>query len=168
MQLLIVRHAIAQNRLLHAATNTSDDLRPLTPKGRRRMNEVARGLRRLVPEVEMLATSPLVRAVQTAEILAEEFGGPAPVQMPILAAGSRPTDIVRWLTSCDVALLMLVGHEPDLSQLIGWLTNGTADSFVNLKKGAACLLECSSPPKAGACRLQWLLTPRQLRILSVC
>jgi len=167
MKLLIVRHAIAQNRLLYATSHKNDDLRSLTPKGRRRMGEADRGLRHLVPAVDLLTTSPLVRAVQTAEILAETLGGPAPVQVPVLAPGSGPRDVGRWLaTQIDTALLALVGHEPDLSQLISWLTTGTSGGCVHFKKGAACLLECRSLPEAGACRLLWLLAPRQLRMLA--
>jgi len=167
MKLLIVRHAIAQDRRLYATSNKNDDLRPLTPKGCRRMGVIARGLRRLEPGVEQLATSPLVRAVQTAEILAETFGASAPLQAPVLAPGSGPRNVGRWLaTQTDNALLALVGHEPDLSQLVSWLTTGTTGGCVRFKKGAAGLLECRSPLEAGACRLCWLLTPRQLRMLA--
>lgn len=167
MQLLIVRHAIAQDRLLYAISHHNDDLRPLTPKGCRRMSEIARGLRRLVPHPEILATSPLVRAVQTAKILAEVFDGPPPTQIESLAPGNAPQNIVRWLaTQPDRALVIMVGHEPDLSQLVSWLTTGTSSGFASIKKGAACLLEGRSPLEVGSCRLHWLLTPRQLRMLA--
>src|SRR5882724_2462532 len=67
VRLLVVRHAIAEDPAVFAATGRSDAERPLTEKGRRRMRRVARGLKKLVPAIDGLATSPLVRAVETAE-----------------------------------------------------------------------------------------------------
>src|SRR5436190_1246413 len=71
MQLLIVRHGIAEERETWAPRN--DDLRPLTEEGKKKMKEAAKGLHALVPKLEVLASSPLTRAVQTATILAKEY-----------------------------------------------------------------------------------------------
>jgi len=67
MQLLLIRHAIAEDRFEFARTGQSDYYRPLTERGRARMARGATGLRTLVPDIDVLATSPLTRAVQTAE-----------------------------------------------------------------------------------------------------
>ena len=68
MNILVIRHAIAADRERHAEQHDGEDdgLRPLTARGRKRMREGARGLRRLVPKIDLLATSPLTRAAQTA------------------------------------------------------------------------------------------------------
>ncbi len=167
MQLLIVRHAIAEDRLEFASSEKNDDLRPLTPQGRKRMRRGARGLRALVPTIDVLAASPLVRAEQTAGILAEVYGRPTLVRVPALAPGAGAEEAARWLaTQPDAATVLVVGHEPDLSELIGWLTSGTAQSYIDFKKGGACLLHCPAPPSAGACRMQWLADPKSLRLLG--
>ncbi|MGH7674557.1 MAG: SixA phosphatase family protein, partial [Gemmatimonadales bacterium] len=74
MQLLIVRHAIAQDRDEHATSGQDDSLRSLTREGRVKMRQAAKGLHRLVKTLDVLATSPLARAAQTAEILGAEYG----------------------------------------------------------------------------------------------
>jgi phosphohistidine phosphatase len=167
MKLLIVRHAIAQNRAQLAGSHADDDQRPLTDKGRRRLAGAARGLGRLLPQIDVLATSPLVRARETAEILSRVLDAPHPESLPLLAPESGAPAIGRWIAErADAGLLALVGHEPDLSELVGWLTTGSAAGFVVLKKGGACLLEGPVPPGPGDWELRWLLTPAQLRRLG--
>ena len=75
MQVLVVRHAIAEQREEFARTGKDDSQRPLTHDGRRKMRRGAVGLRAVVPAIDVLATSPLLRAVQTAEILAAVYNG---------------------------------------------------------------------------------------------
>ena len=77
MQLLVIRHGLAGQREDWERKGRSDALRPLTPGGRKRMRRVAAGLVRLVEKLDLLASSPLVRARQTAEIVKDAFGGPA-------------------------------------------------------------------------------------------
>jgi phosphohistidine phosphatase len=167
MQLLIVRHAIAEDRLVFAASKQNDDLRPLTDRGRERMAQGARGLHRLVPHLDVLATSPLVRAVQTARILAREYGCDQALEVPCLAPGAGPGQVAGWLgTQAGAGTVALVGHEPDLSELIGWLCGASAGSRIQFKKGAACLLDCPGTPQAAGCDLLWLHTPGQLRLLG--
>ncbi len=164
MQLLIVRHAIAEDRDQHAASGQDDALRPLTREGRMKMKQAAEGLRELVKTLDVLATSPLVRAVQTAEIIAAVFGKPKPVHVPALAPGQPPEETAAWLRGLhDPGTAAVVGHEPDLGILVGWLVAGTASSVIDLKKGAACLLDVHGRPAAGQATLLWALTPGQLR-----
>ena len=70
MDLLIIRHAIAERREVFAQAGEADSARPLVAKGRKRMKQVVRGLKGLVPTIDVLATSPYLRAAQTAEIVA--------------------------------------------------------------------------------------------------
>ena len=167
MQLLVIRHAIAEDREEFAVTGQDDDLRPLTRDGRRRMRRAARGLREVVPRLGLLATSPLVRAVQTAEVLADAYELDAWETWPELSPGVHPSMLVERLRSLrvDGGPVAVVGHEPDLGELASWLLSGRTPSFVELKKGPACLLEFEGPPDPDRARLLWLLAPGQLRRL---
>jgi phosphohistidine phosphatase len=167
VRLLVVRHAIAEDRVAFAATGKEDDERPLTDEGRRRMEQGARGLKQLVPALDLVATSPLVRALQTAEILAAAYGGVAMEQVRALAAGGDPETVVEWLRGRRAGdTVAVVGHEPDCSILVSHLLTGADASFVQLKKGAACLLEFADRPAAGTGVLRWALAPKQLRLIG--
>ncbi len=146
-----------------ARTGGSDDRRPLTPKGRRRMRRGAVGLRALLDSVDRLATSPLVRARETAAIVGTVFGV-EPSVVEGLAPGGRFESILAWAAGTETAAV--VGHEPDLAEFVAWLLTGTRGRFVRLKKGAACLLSFSAEPGPGGAELEWLLTPKQLRLIG--
>jgi phosphohistidine phosphatase len=162
MRLLIVRHAIAEERQDFHGRSADDALRPLTADGAAKMRRGARGLRQLVPELEVLSTSPLVRARQTAEILAEAYPGvPIEVAEP-LAPGHPPAEALEWLRRRRVAAAAAVGHEPGLSFLASWLIAAGERSALELKKGAACLVDLPRLA-AGAGTLLWLAPPRMLR-----
>ena len=167
MDLIIVRHAIAEEREVFAETGESDGLRPLTPKGRKRMRRGAGGLKELVPQVDLIATSPLVRARETAEILGEIYDGISPIEIPELEPGASQESMLHWLQNQrPEATIMLVGHEPFLSMTVSWLTTRSADSFIELKKGGACFITFDEGIYAGGAAMLWLLTPAQLRSLS--
>ena len=164
MKLLVIRHAIAEDREVWAKTGESDDERPLTDAGRKKMKRAARGLRRLVDSIDLLATSPLVRAVQTTEIVARKFKGVPTTVTPVLSPEQQFDAFQEWLRSVDRAeLVAIVGHEPHLSGLVSWLVTGRNGSVIELKKGAACLLELDRQRAAGTATLLWALTPGQLR-----
>ena len=167
MQILIVRHAIAEDRVTFSATSRGDNLRPLTPKGISRMRKGAQGLKRIQPDIQFLAHSPLTRAVQTADILAECYPQADRLELQELAPSPSPEQVLKQLTRLpSESTIALVGHEPDLSELIAWLTIGKMEGFIDLKKGAACLLETWGPPGPGSAQLNWCLAPRQLRQLG--
>jgi len=165
-QLLVVRHAIAQDAAEYAREHPDDAGRPLTPEGKKKMKRVALGLRTLVPELQLLATSPLTRAVQTAEILAAAYDL-KPVVVPTLAPAQSAADVTHWLAGErrheNVAI---VGHEPGLSRAVSWLLAGSERPFVEIKKGAALLLAFPDAVEAAGATLLWSLTPSQLRGLG--
>ena len=166
MRLLVVRHAAAEDKDEFARTGQSDDLRPLTADGKRDMREGARGLRNVVPKLDLLATSPLIRAVETAEILGAEYERKHVIVEP-LRPESPYDDLARWAREhAKKDVVAIVGHEPHLSGLVSWLLAGANNSFIDLKKGAACLLEIEGAPAAGSAILLWSLAPRQLRGLG--
>ena len=165
MKLLIVRHAIAMDRDEFAATGKSDDFRPLTTAGRRRMRGVAKGLATTVVP-DLIATSPLTRAMDTAKILARAYGVEVGAAVDALRPESPPEEFAAWArTQRAESTVAVVGHEPHLSQLVAWLTTGRSSAFIELKKGGACLIELEGAPEESGGTLLWLMRPSQLDAL---
>ena len=159
----------------HGAAEASDMLRwpddrgrPLTDDGARKLAKQAPALRRLAPDVELVLSSQLVRAWQTAELLARYGGWPNPEACPPLEPGGSPEDVLDAVRAHPaVASVALVGHEPDLSALAGYVLCGQAGvSPFDFKKGAIASLEFGHLPAAAAGHLRWFLPPRLLRALA--
>lgn len=165
-ELLVVRHAIAEDREEFAKSGESDDRRPLTDKGRARMRDGARGLASLLDPPDILATSPYTRSVETAEIVAKAFGGPETSPLDLLTPDGSYEALSTWLREQDPeARIAIVGHEPHLSGFVSYLL-GAKGSIIQMKKGGACLLQVAPSASAGAGLLLWALTPGQLRQLG--
>lgn len=166
MKLLVIRHGVAEDRDAFAVTGQPDSQRPLTDRGRKKMKRAARGLQRLVSGIDVLATSPLLRAGQTAEIVSREYGGVETRIVEELSPERRPDELLGWLRSHGLGdTVAVVGHEPHLGFLAGWLLTGRNDAFVAFKKGGAALLEFDDPPSGGNAVLRWALPPKPLRWL---
>src|SRR5690348_13977000 len=112
MKLLLIRHAIAEEREDFAKTGKDDRLRPLTDEGRKKMKQVARGLQEIAPEIDLLATSPLTRAAQTGAIVDTVYGGLKEVEIEELSPDSTPADFLLWLRKRKEDCIAAVGHEP--------------------------------------------------------
>lgn len=164
-QILIIRHAEAEDVADAAVAGRRDAERALTKQGERQMQKGARGLKRLVAEVGMIASSPLKRAVQTAAILAESFPESELTETLRLSPGFDGVKLLAWVAK-QPSPLALVGHEPDLSQWIGYLTTGAPRSLANMKKGSVCCLELPDSARAGEARLRWFITLKQLMELG--
>jgi phosphohistidine phosphatase len=131
------------------------------------MRRGARGLKQIIPQVDLIATSPLVRARQTAEILGHIYDNTVAIEIAELEPGASLESMLRWLQNQrSDATIMLVGHEPFLSMLISWLTTRSDDTFLEFKKGGACFITFDEGIYAGGATMQWLVTPAQLRSLS--
>ena len=174
MNLLVIRHAIAEDKEAFAASGRSDDQRPLTESGRSKMRRVAEGLRATCPRIAVLASSPLVRARETADIVAPAFRVARVEIVEALRPEGAFDDLVAWLRKRvppndqknDDTTVAIVGHEPHLSGLVTWLMTSRRESRVELKKGGACLLRFEGVPASGAAILRWVLTAAQLRGLA--
>jgi phosphohistidine phosphatase len=167
MEIVVVRHAIAAEPSEWAGTGRPDSERPLTDKGRRLMRRNARGIAAAAPWLHAIASSPFVRAMETAEILAREFRKLEVTTVPALASGGSREEIVEWLkTRDDEERIALVGHEPDLGRLVGWLVGGRTIGAIEMKKGGACLLRFAGHPAPGHGKLHWFLPPSLLRRLA--
>jgi len=168
MQLLVIRHAKAEDALDFARTVQPEAQRPVTESGRKKMRRAAAGLLSEVKIIDVLASSPLLRARQTAEIVAEACAGRVVMELDALAPGSDPDKLWSWLRSHrDVSVVAIVGHAPDLGELIGRLLCGRHESVIALKKAAACLLHLDPDVTPGLARLIWSLTASQLAGLKV-
>jgi len=167
MKLLVIRHAIAEDRDEFAKSGEEDGLRPLTKDGKKKMRKAAAGLVQLVPELNLLATSPLTRAAQTADIIAEAYGRIRPVPQASLAPGRKPSALLGWLQDQRPDLtIAIVGHEPDLGLFVSWMLTGLQESFIEFKKGGACILDLGENPKPGRAKLEWQMKPSHLRALA--
>jgi phosphohistidine phosphatase len=161
-ELYVVRHAIAVER---GTPSVPDDERPLTPKGRKRMRQIALGLHRLGLQPERILTSPLPRALETAEIVADALGIADRLQTcDVLRADREAAGIRDWVLTRTEDRLMIVGHNPNLSQLLGLLVAGLADPLVcDLKKGGVAALAARDE---GGFAIDWIAAPRLLRLLG--
>jgi phosphohistidine phosphatase len=162
----LVRHAVAHKRDPERWPDDSE--RPLTPEGEEEFREAAIGLGRYVPGVEVLLSSPYRRAWQTAEILTEQIGWPAPQAFPALEPDVAPEKVVLALqTYAGKQSIALTGHRPGLHELAVYLLTGDAGGAdMKIKKGGVVCIEVDEDPKAGAGKLRWLFTPRVLRTLA--
>ena len=167
MDLLVIRHGAAMDKEEWAKTGKSDDLRVLTSEGMEEMKEIARGLREQVKNLDVVATSALVRAVQTAEIVGEAYDISEVKKIAALSPDAEVKDFEKWCEDFDdVKRIAIVGHEPHLTALVSWLLNDDDDAVLELKKGGCCLLEFDSKIKGGDGILRWLMTPKQLAKLG--
>jgi phosphohistidine phosphatase len=147
MRLYFLRHGAAD----WPDWNKPDDERPLTKAGRRELHQVGEFLTRLKVNPDLILTSPLPRALETAEIAAEHLQSRVREER-LLAPGFGAGDVKRLLRKYPQQVLMLVGHEPDFSSAIAALTGGT----VKLSKAGVALVDLDS----GKGRLRWLFPPK--------
>src|SRR5215472_2704577 len=132
MRLYLIRHGAAEEH-----NPAGDGERALTPKGRLRMAEEAKGLRDLKVRPEIILTSPLRRALETATIIAQELGGIRLEQMGELGPGFGPADILAALRVFEnLREVALVGHQPGLGEMASFmLTGSTSDCEIEFRKG---------------------------------
>ena len=164
-RVLVIRHAEAEEPAHALIAGRDEQHRELTKDGRRKMREGARGLEEVVEYLDHIVSSPLTRAVQTADLLAECFPAAKRAQHPGLAPGFDPAVLLQWV-SRHKGVVALVGHEPDLSQWVGYTISGEARSLVLMKKGSVCCLEMPEAAAAGEACILWHMPLKQLRGLA--
>lgn len=166
MNLLVLRHGIAVERGTPGYKQDAD--RALTLEGQEKMARAARGMAALGLEFDLILTSPYVRAYETAEIVAQVLGLAKQLEVcEALAPGGRRRDLFQRLQETSSrSEVVVVGHEPDLSELISELIAGNPNAGVELKKGSLACLSLDRPQCPETASLQWLLAPKQLRLLG--
>lgn len=166
MELIIMRHGLAEDREEFARKNPEDALRPLTMKGRKRTQKVAMKLRDWVDEIDLIVSSPFTRARQTAELVSQIFIETKVVEAPELVPASPPQAFKRWLRAHGEGhkRILIVGHEPQLSVLASFLMADQTESLLELKKsGVLCLkIENFKTVAPGTAKLMWLIQPRYM------
>lgn len=161
MRLLIIRHGIAVPR---GTPDIPDDERPLTRRGRRRFRSAARGLSELLKRPDFVLSSPLPRARQTADLAARQWGKRVEViEEPALAGGSVEDISAMLARYPGESTVAIVGHEPDLSELLARILGTSHDERLTFKKGGAAFVELPGSALEGGALL-WYLPPRLMRL----
>lgn len=165
MNLYLLRHGIA----VDPSASVKDAERPLTPRGRRRLAQIAGAMRALRISYDLILASPYVRARQTAEITVRALKLRKKLEsFEALTPGGNPQALIQHLNGLRPRPknVLLVGHEPYLSKLVALLTSGNTNMEMDFKKGGFCKLEIETLRCGRCATLVWLLAPRQMALMS--
>lgn len=160
MQIYIIRHGKALDYRDPQAT--SDEIRWLVEKGQEDVATMARLLARLGVRPDLVMSSPLVRARQTAEIIADELQVAGGVTLSDdLAPGGSPAGVLDAIVGHGpVQHVVVAGHMPGVSQLAGYLIHGDPASGFAFQTAAIARVELpADDPAPGAGRLRWMIPP---------
>ena len=166
MNLFLLRHGLAVDRSKPGLKKDAD--RPLTPKGKQRLWRVAEAMEEMDLEFDAIIASPFLRAAQTAEIVAEALELRKKLSSSEhLTPNGNPKLLLEHINQLKPAPkdVLIVGHEPYLSQLIGLLVAGNTNALIDLKKGALCKLEIETLRCGRCATLAWLLSPKQMALM---
>jgi phosphohistidine phosphatase len=167
MNLYILRHGLAVERGTPGYARDSE--RPLTPKGERKVWRIAEAMEALELGFDLILSSPYVRARQSAEIVAEAFKAGRKLELcDHLTPEGSARELVGYLSGHKPRPdnVLLVGHEPCLSELISLLLAGDCSVMVTLKKGGLCKLEVEALQYGRCASLAWLLTPKLMALMT--
>lgn len=160
MKILLMRHGAAEDNA------SADELRELSAAGREEVAAVVDILRRFLPHLDLLASSPLPRAIQTAEYLAEAFPEANVLHLNELRQERHGQELLGFLRGIrENHTVALVGHEPNLHELASFLLLAEKRNLMKLKNAGLCLLEFKQSQAAGTARLLWLMNPEQILAL---
>jgi phosphohistidine phosphatase len=169
LELFIIRHAIAEEREVFSLTGHEDSQRPLTAQGIKKFKKTSEKLKKLIGPVDLIVSSPLVRAQQTADLLMKQFPHTPNSVSQSLLSNAHPNEFIRW---CKENLMkseskvIIVGHEPHLSRLTCWLLFGSQKSCIELKKGGCIKLKFNNKVETKHGVLCWLISPKCLKVNS--
>jgi phosphohistidine phosphatase len=167
MNLYLLRHGIAVDPSVPDFAKDAE--RPLTPKGKRRLRQIAEAMGALKINFDVIFSSPYARARQTAEIVAKARKRRKQLKFSDeLTPGGNPKSLIQQLNDLRPRpkSILLVGHEPYLSKLIALLTAGNTAMELDLRKGSLCKLETESLRYARCATLVCLLAPRHLALIT--
>ena len=153
-RLYIIRHSVAED----VAEAGGDHARRLTKKGRKAFGRLVRRLEESGMEIDLVATSPLVRTRETAAVLAETLTNPPRIEVvDALAPGSDWQALVEWTVQQGAERVAWVGHNPRVGRLVA-LTIGAGSAAVRMQKGAVAAIRLDDGPGQPG-ELEWLATP---------
>ncbi len=157
LEILFLRHADAGDPL---AWSGADEDRPLSARGERQAERVARHLEAIGADPDVIISSPKLRAFQTAEVVAKRLGRGVVIS-DRLAGGLDLESLGELLDEAESPRRpLLVGHDPDFSETVSALVGG---SRITLRKGALARIDASLPLVEGGCELRWLIPPDAIR-----
>lgn len=161
-ELIIVRHAIAEDREVFQRTGLPDSQRPLTDKGIKKFRKISSWLSAQLDEVDLLCESPLTRSQQTVDILSEDLEFKKRITLSELDPEHPPEKVCKKLDSLKWKRAVICGHEPHLSHLICYITGISVKHYAEfeMKKGGVSSFELRQPLLEKRAKLQWLVTPR--------
>lgn len=164
MEIILVRHAVAMERQDFAKYGQEDSLRPITLKGARRHRRMCKAMAKWVRGAEVIVTSPLLRARQTAEITSQIYGDLNIVEAPELVPSAPPSAFLKWLRVWGRVhkKIIVVGHEPHLSEFASYLVCGQVQqNFIIKKSGFMSILTGpASEIERGAGRVAYHVSPK--------
>lgn len=164
MDLYVLRHGIAVER--GTAGYDVDAERPLTADGKKKMRQIANAMKAMDLSFDLILSSPYVRAKQTAEIVAGVLMVEKNLELSLnLEPEGSFQHLVNELRECYATRrsVLLIGHEPQMSQAISIFLAGTDGVLIVMKKGGLCKLKINDLIPGRCAELDWFLTPRQLR-----
>jgi len=167
MEIYFLRHGIAVDR--GTPGYPDDSQRPLTPEGRKKVKRGTKGMKALGLSFDWIFSSPYLRARATAEIVAQAFQMEHRLKFSEhLAVDGNPKLLCEEIARLrkPPGRLLLVGHEPDMSEWVGLLIGGQKKMNITLRKGGLCRLDTGRLRYHNCANLEWLLTPRQLAMLG--
>ncbi len=166
VQLILIRHSLAQERdEFQKKAKMDDAFRPLTMKGRKRLQNISGFMKkRWVKQLDLVISSPYTRARQSAEIISQVYDELKIVECAELVPQSPPQAFVKWIKSQNFkgSSFAIVGHEPNLSLLATYLLAGNEYAFLEFKKAGLMCLEVDMLKGLGpsSAKLQWLIAPK--------
>ena len=167
MNIFVLRHGIAVELGSPGITRDSD--RTLTPKGERKVWQVADAVAAMEICFQLILTSPYARARQTAEIVADALGAKKKLEeTEHLTPGGSIKRLIEYIRGIKPApeSVLLVGHEPYLSELVSVLMAGDTSAAVMMKKGGLCKLSAETLTDGRCATMEWLLTPKQMALMA--
>ena len=160
LELYIIRHGLAGKR---SEDLTLDDERALTKKGKEQMRDIAKVLKKLEINFDKVLTSPLLRAMETAEIVNKYCGNTNKVTITnLLSPEASFNNLIKYLNKFKDEKVAIVGHDPFLSSFASYCLSKSKNSFINLKKGGVLMLEIDQIIKPGKSTLSWSIEPKHI------
>ncbi len=158
--IVLLRHGIAEDR----SDAKKDEDRSLTSEGHARMKQIARGLERIFPKAQAIYSSPLLRAVQTSLWVSKGYRSRIKVNTSdFVRPGTSGKEFVVFLQSLPERRVIIVGHEPALTEHFIRLIGLKNPDRIELKKGGCYGLRLRA---SGSASVEWLLSPKVLRKLA--
>ena len=166
MNIHLLRHGIASP--LAEENDFRDEKRRLTPQGEIKLRRAAQGLKLLQVSFDLIASSPLIRAKETAEIVAEVIKHKPPIDIwdELEPEGTAESVCSRLHAHFEKGSLLLVGHQPSIGVLASFLLTGSSSRSLPFKKGSIYSLEVTELPPVSVGLLNWMLSSRMLRQIA--